>query len=177
MPAAVSFSIVNSYLHDAAEVREAMKITEFLDKKGIKIGLAATEKEDALEELVDILAAVKEIGDKKSIVRALVERESLGSTGIGQGIAIPHGKSDRVDGIVAILGISRKGVNFEALDGEPVYIFFLLVAPKETAGPHLKALAQISRLLRDAYFCELLKRCTTPDEVFELIRREEDKKY
>lgn len=154
-----------------------MKITEFLDKKSIKLEMESVEKEDSLKELVDVLAEVHDIGDKKSIVKALVERESLGSTGIGQGIAIPHGKTDRVKDIVAVLGISRKGVNFEALDGEAVYIFFLLVAPKETAGPHLKALAQISRLLRDSFFCELLQKCKTPDEVFELIRREEDKKH
>ena len=154
-----------------------MKITEFLDKNGIKIGIEATEKEDILKELVDVLADVKDIGDKKSIVRALIDRENLGSTGIGQGIAIPHGKTDKVKELVAVLGISQKGVSFESLDGELVYIFFLLVAPKETAGPHLKALAQISRLLRDSYFCELLKRCKTPDEVYELIRREEEKKH
>ena len=154
-----------------------MKITEFLSKQGIKIGIQATEKEEVLKELVDVLASVKDIGDKKTIVRALLDREGLGSTGIGQGIAIPHGKTDRVHELVAVLGISPKGVNFESLDGELVYIFFLLVAPKETAGPHLKALAQISRLLRDAYFCELLKRCQTPDEAFELIRKEEDKKH
>ncbi len=154
-----------------------MKITEFLDKRGVKLGIESTEKEDVLKELVDVLADVKEIGDKKSIVKALIERESLGSTGIGQGIAIPHGKTDRVDELVAVLGISKKGVNFEALDGEAVYIFFLLVAPKETAGPHLKALAQISRLLRDSYFCELLKRCKTSEEVYELIRKEEEKKH
>jgi PTS system nitrogen regulatory IIA component len=154
-----------------------MKITEFLDQKGIRIGMQATEKEDALKELVEVLASVKDVGDKKHILKALVERESLGSTGIGQGIAIPHGKTDKVKELVAVLGISQKGVHFEALDGELVYIFFLLVAPKETAGPHLKALAQISRLLRDNYFCELLRRCKTPEEVFELIRKEEDKKH
>ena len=154
-----------------------MKITEFLSKDGIKIGMQSAEKEDALVELVDVLAVVKDVGDKKNIIKALVERESLGSTGIGQGIAIPHGKTDRVKELVAVLGISQKGVNFEALDGEPVYIFFLLVAPKETAGPHLKALAQISRILRDSYFCELLRRCKSPDEVYELIRREEENKH
>jgi len=154
-----------------------MKITEFLDIKGIKIGLQSTEKEDVLKELVDVLSEVRDIGDKKGIVRALVERENLGSTGIGQGIAIPHGKTDRVEQLVAVLGISQQGVNFESLDGELVYIFFLLVAPKETAGPHLKALAQISRLLRDSYFCELLRRCKTSEEVYDLIRREEDKKH
>ncbi len=107
----------------------------------------------------------------------LIDRENLGSTGIGQGIAIPHGKTDRVNELVAVLGISQKGVNFEALDGELVHILFLLVAPKETAGPHLKALAQISRLLRDVYFCELLRRCKTSEEVYELIRKEEEKKH
>ena len=152
-----------------------MKITEFLSKQGIKIGLESSEKEDVLKELVDLLGTVKDLGDKKGILKSLVERESLGSTGIGQGIAIPHGKTDRVNELVAVFGISQKGVNFEALDGEPVYIFFLLVAPKDTAGPHLKALAQISRLLRDSYFCELLRRCKSPDEVFELIHREEEK--
>ncbi len=154
-----------------------MKIMDFLDKKAVKLDLQSTEKEDVLKELVDLLAEAQEIGDKKGILKALVERESLGSTGIGQGIAIPHGKTDKVTELVAVLGISHKGVNFEALDGEPVYIFFLLVAPKDTAGPHLKALAQISRLLRDSYFCELLKRCKTAEEVYELIRREEEKKH
>lgn len=154
-----------------------MKIMDFLDKKAIKLDLQSIEKEDALKELVDLLAETQEIGDKKGILKALIERESLGSTGIGQGIAIPHGKTDKVSELVAVLGISQKGVNFEALDGEPVYIFFLLVAPKDTAGPHLKALAQISRLLRDSYFCELLKRCKTVDEVYDFIRREEEKKH
>lgn len=152
-----------------------MKITEFLDKRGIKMDIEASDKEDVLKELVDLLADVKDIGDKKLILKALVDRENLGSTGIGQGIAIPHGKTDKVKDIVAVLGISRKGVNFDALDGESVYLFFLLVAPKENPGPHLKALAQISRLLRDSFFCELIKRCKTPDEVFELIRKEEEK--
>lgn len=153
-----------------------MRITDFLDRRAIKIGLAATEKEGILKELVDCLAEVKDVGDRKAIVKALLDRENLGSTGIGQGIAIPHGKTDRVKELVAVLGVSRKGVNFDALDGESVYIFFLLVAPKDTAGPHLKALAQISRLLRDSYFCELIKRCQTPDELYELIKREEEKK-
>ena len=154
-----------------------MKIMEFLDKRGIKIGVESTEKEDVLKEMVEVLAGVKDIGDKKGILKALIDRENLGSTGIGQGIAIPHGKTDRVGGLVAVLGISQKGINFEALDGELVYIIFLLVAPKETAGPHLKALAQISRLLRDPYFCELMRRCKSSEEVYELIRKEEEKKH
>ena len=154
-----------------------MKITDILAKHAIKIGVEATEKEDALKELVDVLAKVKDIGDKKAIVKALVERENLGSTGIGQGIAIPHGKTDRLGDLVAVLAISKKGVNFDALDGEPVYIFFLLVAPKDSAGPHLKALAKISRLLRDSYFCELLKHAKDEKEVYDIIRNEEEKRH
>lgn len=154
-----------------------MKITDFLNPKSIKVGLMATNKEGILKELVDVLAESRDLGDRKAIVKALLEREGLGSTGIGQGIAIPHGKTDKVTELVAVLGVSQKGVNFDALDGELVYIFFLLVAPKETAGPHLKALAQISRLLRDSYFCDLMKRCKMPAELFELIKREEEKKH
>lgn len=153
-----------------------MKITEFLDVKGIHLDLRAAEKQDILKELVDVLAEVKDIGDKKLILKALLERESLGSTGIGQGIAIPHGKTDKVKELISVLAISKQGVNFEALDGEPVYIFFLLVAPKDAAGPHLKALAQISRMLRDTYFCDLLRRCESAEQVYELIRKEENRK-
>ena len=83
-----------------------MKITDFLNVKGIKVDLEATDKEGILKELVDLLAEVKDVGDKKNILRALVERENLGSTGIGQGIAIPHGKTDKVDGLVAVLGVT-----------------------------------------------------------------------
>lgn len=154
-----------------------MKISEILDQRAIKIGMTAVTKENCLKELVEILVEVEDIGDPKGIVKALIERENLGSTGIGQGIAIPHGKTDKVKRLVAVLGISKSGINFDALDGEPVYIFFLLVAPKSSPGPHLKALAQISRLLRDAYFCELIRKCRTEEEVYHLIKNEEEKKH
>ena len=154
-----------------------MKISEVLDKGAIKLDLKATTKEGTLKELVDVLAQIEDIGDPKGILKALVERENLGSTGIGQGIAIPHGKTDKVSRLIAVLGISKFGIDFDALDGEPVYIFVLLVAPKATAGPHLKALAQISRLLRDTYFCELIRKCKTEEEVFNLIKNEEEKKH
>ncbi|HNV85606.1 MAG TPA: PTS sugar transporter subunit IIA [Candidatus Omnitrophota bacterium] len=154
-----------------------MKITDILSKQAIKIGLDASNKEEALKELVDVLTTVKDVGDKKAIVKALIERENLGSTGIGQGIAIPHGKTDRVNELIAVLGISKKGVNFEALDGEPVFIFFLLVAPRDSAGPHLKALAKISRLLRDNYICELLRNSKDEKEAYDIIRNEEEKRH
>ena len=152
-----------------------MKITDFLDPKAIKTDLSATDKEAVLKELVNALAAVKEMGEQKAIVKALLDRESLGSTGIGQGIAIPHGKTDRVKELVAVLGVSQKGVNFEALDGEPVYIFFLLVAPKDTAGPHLKALARISRLLKDKFVRESLKSAKDEKTILRIIQQEDSR--
>jgi PTS system nitrogen regulatory IIA component len=152
-----------------------MRITDLLEKRAIKLDLVATEKEEVLEELVNALAAIKPIGDKKAILKSLIDRENLGSTGIGQGIAIPHGKTDKVNELLAFLGISKRGVNFEALDGEPVYIFFLLIAPKESAGPHLKALARISRLLRDSYICQLIQKAKTAEDVYRIIAEEEKK--
>ena len=153
-----------------------MKITEILPKRGIKIGMEAVDKSEALKELVGVLGEIKDVGDKKALLKNLLDREKLGSTGIGQGIAIPHAKSDKVSELVAIMGISKKGVDFDALDGEPVYIFFLLVAPRESAGPHLKALAQISRLLRDSYLCELLRKAKDEKEVYDILVAEEERK-
>ena len=155
-----------------------MKIMDFLAPKAVSTTLTSANKKDVVEELLGLLinAGAVEKKHKSKVLEVLMAREALGSTAIGQGIAIPHGKTDKVSRLVAVLGISKHGVNFDALDGEPVYIFFLLVAPKETAGPHLKALAQISRLLRDSYFCELIRKCKTEQEVFNLIKTEEEKK-
>ena len=153
-----------------------MKIKDILKPDTIKIDLVSTKKDQAIKELVDVLDAAYHLADKTGIVKSLIERESLGSTGIGQGIAIPHGKTDKVASLIAAFGMSRKGVDFNALDGEPVYLFFLLVAPKDSAGPHLKALARISRLLRDSYFCGLLKKAQSAEEVYNLLIQEDERK-
>ena len=97
-----------------------MKITDFLDPGAVTLNLQATDKEGVLQEMVNLLAQTRDLGDKKSVVKSLVDRENLGSTGIGQGIAIPHGKTDKVKELCACLGISQRGVNFDSLDGEPV---------------------------------------------------------
>ncbi len=154
-----------------------MKITDFLNPKAISANLQASDKEGAICELVDLLIKAREIKDKDEMVKALLDREALGSTGIGQGIAIPHAKSDSVKELVAAFGLSRKGVNFDALDGEPVYIFFLLVAPPDSAGPHLKALARISRLLRDKFFRQTLKNAKDEKEILRIIREEDQKRH
>ena len=138
-----------------------MKIMDFLSRKAITTDVKAAKKEEVVKELVDLLINTGEIEKRhrNKLIDNLMARESLGSTAIGQGIAIPHAKSDCVDKLVAAFGLSKKGVDFDSLDGEPVYIFFLLVAPQDSAGPHLKALARISRLLKDKYLRDSLRSC------------------
>ena len=155
-----------------------MKITDFLSKKAIVTDIKSTKKEDVIRELVDALINAGEIEkrNRNKLIDALMARESLGSTAIGQGIAIPHAKSDCVSKLVAAFGLSKKGVDFDSLDGELAYIFFLLVAPQDSAGPHLKALARISRLLKDKYFRDTLKNCEDDKSVIKIISQEDDRK-
>ncbi len=154
-----------------------MKIMDFLNKKAVTVHLRSVDKESVIRELVDLLAKADEIKNKEELIKALLTRESLGSTGIGQGIGIPHAKSENVKNLVAAFGLSQKGVNFDSLDGEPAYIFFLLIAPEESAGPHLKALARISRMLKDKYFREMLKKAKDEKEILCIIQEEDSKKY
>ena len=155
-----------------------MKIMDFLSKKAVATDLKSAKKEDILRELVDALVVADEV-DKRhrnKLIEALMAREILGSTAIGQGVGIPHAKSECVRRLVGAFGLSRKGVNFESLDGEPVYIFFLLLAPADSAGPHLKALARISRLLKDKYFRDSLRQCQDDNSVIKIITQEDERK-
>ena len=155
-----------------------MKIMEFLSSQAITMEIQSLKKENVIEELVETLITAGEI-DKKyraKLIEALMGREALGSTAIGQGVAIPHAKCDCVTKLVAAFGLSRKGIDFDSLDGESVYIFFLLVAPQDSAGPHLKALARISRLLKDKYFRESLRNCADAQAVVQIISDEDEKK-
>ncbi|MDD5594774.1 MAG: PTS sugar transporter subunit IIA [Candidatus Omnitrophica bacterium] len=155
-----------------------MKIMDFLSKDAITPDIKATKKEEVIKELVDVMINSGEI-DKRhrnKIIEALAARESLGSTAIGQGVAIPHAKSDSITKLVAAFGLSKKGVDFDSLDGEPAYIFFLLLAPQDSAGPHLKALARISRLLKDKYFRDSLRACEDSKAITKIISQEDDKK-
>ena len=149
-----------------------MKLSEMLDADRIRIPLQAGTKEDALRELVGLVAG--EDGDRtETIFDAVAERESRMSTGIGQGVAIPHGKSDLVSGMEIAFGIAAQPVDYNALDGEPVSLFFLLVSPPDRTGDHIKALAQISRLLTSDAVRDELSAATSADEVLDLLRREE----
>ncbi len=155
-----------------------MKIMDFLSKKAIITDIKSTKKAEVIKELVDALIEGEEIEKRcrNKLIDALIARESLGSTAIGQGVAIPHAKADCIDKLTAAFGLSKKGVNFDSLDGEPAYIFFLLMAPQDSAGPHLKALARISRLLKDKYFRDSLRNCGDDKAVIKIITQEDDKK-
>lgn len=155
-----------------------MLIMDFLSKKAIVTDIKSSKKEDVLRELVDALINAEEIEKRyrNKLVEALMAREALGSTAIGQGIAIPHAKSDCVTKLIGAFGLSKKGVDFDSLDGEPAYIFFLLVAPQDSAGPHLKALARISRLLKDKYFRDGLRNSIDEKAVIKIISQEDEKK-
>jgi len=150
-----------------------MEIMDFLSQKAVTIDLKSTDKQGVVGELVELLIDAKEIKDKDSLIKSLLEREALGSTGIGQGIAIPHAKSGSVRKLVAAFGLSKTGINFDALDGEPVYICFLLVAPLDSAGPHLKALARISRLLKEKRLRSSLRKANSEKEILEIIKKED----
>ena len=152
-----------------------MKISDFLSPKAVSADLKGNTKEEIISELVDLLikAGLMEKKYKSKVMEVLMAREALGSTAIGQGIAIPHGKCDCFKKLIGCLGISKKGINFDSLDGEPAYIFFLLVAPVDSAGPHLKALARISRLLKDKFIRESFKAVKDEKALLQIIQQED----
>ena len=157
-----------------------MNIMGFLDDRAVTTDLkSSSNKEDVIRELVQLLVSGSSIKEKdvNKLIQILLKRESLGSTGIGQGVAIPHGKSDCVTKLVAAFGVSRSGVNFDSLDGEPVSLFFLLVAPEDSAGPHLKALARISRLLKDKHFRDSLRSAKDEKTLVKIIRDEDERRH
>jgi nitrogen PTS system EIIA component len=150
-----------------------MKIMDFLSADAITINLNSTDKKSAITELVEALHKAKKIKKPQEIIDVVLEREKLGSTGIGQGVAIPHGKTDTVTEQMGALGISQKGVQFNSLDGEPVHLIFLLVGPVEVAGQHLKALSRISRLFKDKFFRQALREAKSVQEVIKIIQQED----
>ncbi|MDR2395854.1 MAG: PTS sugar transporter subunit IIA [Endomicrobium sp.] len=150
-----------------------MKIMDFLSQDSILVDLKATDKKSAIVELAGVLKNTEKIKDTDDIINVVLEREKLGSTGIGQGVAIPHGKTDLLQEQIGVLGISRKGIEFNSLDGELVHIIFLLVGPVEVAGQHLKALSRISRLFKDKFLRQAIKDAKTAQEVVKLIQQED----
>ncbi len=167
----------NTILGPPTEIQitsETMKVLEFLDPSCITLEVKSSTKKEAIAELCQVLYANSKIKDAETVLGALMEREKLGSTGIGQGVAIPHGKSESTANLVGALGISKKGVQFESLDGEPVHVIFMLVAPNDSTGQHLKALARVSRLLKDKFFRQAIKEAKVPADIEKIIREEDE---
>jgi nitrogen PTS system EIIA component len=153
-----------------------MKIVELIRREMIVPALAARDKRGILDELAAHIASKNTKIDRATLLRVLVDRETLASTAIGEGVAIPHGKIAAVGEIVACLGRAPGGVDFDSMDGAPTYLFFVLVAPENSTGAHLKALARISRVFKDADFRKRLLAAADAEAMYRVIA-EEDAKY
>ncbi len=152
-----------------------MKIVDILSKDAVKVDLQARDKKGVIEEISELVVRSAGLTDKQGVVQVLMEREALGSTGIGLNVAIPHAKLQGVDSIIAALARSKEGIDFGSIDGQPVMLFFVLISGVNTAGIHLKALAKISRLLKNDETREALISCNCSVEMYEILSREESK--
>ncbi len=150
-----------------------MRLSDFISKRLIGLSLQAKGKKETLEELAALLAGQRIIPNREKLVSVLMERESLGSTGVGNGIAIPHAKTDLAKKIIIAFGKSDKGIEFDSLDKKPVYLVFLIIAPEEAHETYLRVLARISRLLHEERIREGLRNAQSPRQVVNLIRKEE----
>lgn len=149
-----------------------MRMSDFVVKDAIIPDLRAATKEDVIREIVESLrasGALKGSADTDDVVRAIQKRESLGSTGIGRGVAIPHTKHGCVEKLLGTVAVSSRGVGFDSLDGEPVYVFVLLISPQDRPGDHLRALENVSRALRDDGFVKALRAAGTREAVWALL--------
>ena len=151
-----------------------MKLSEILNPNSICIALRSTDKMTVLGELGEILATHENQLKADMITQVLTERERLATTGVGEGVAIPHAKIDMLESIQIAVGLSKSGVEFDAVDGEPVNVFFALLAPMCSSGDHLRALAQISRLLKNSDVRDKLLACQNADELLSVVREQED---
>jgi len=148
-----------------------MRMTDFVIREAIIPELTATTKEGVIREMVGSLAGTNHLkaAETEEIVRAVLKRELLGSTGIGRGVAIPHTKHSSVERLIGTVALSRPGVSFESLDGEPVHVFVLLISPQDRPGDHLRALENVSRSLRDDGFVRSLRQATTREAIWDLL--------
>lgn len=151
-----------------------MRIVEFLQPTAVIDDLAGSSSQEVLAALAIPLATSHRV-DARRLLDTLLDREKLGSTGIGDGVAIPHGKLAGLPALMASFGRSKGGVDFKAIDGKPTYIFFALFAPENSAGVHLKALARISRVFKSSSFRETIMRAKDAAEIYRLIDAEDSK--
>jgi PTS system fructose-specific IIA component/PTS system nitrogen regulatory IIA component len=153
-----------------------MRMSDFVVKEAIDPDLTATTKEGVIREMVEHLrgAGYFKGSEPEDIVKAILKRELLGSTGIGRGVAIPHTKHNSVDRLIGTVAVSRAGVTFESLDGEPVHVFVLLISPQDRPGDHLRALENVSRCLRDDGFVRSLRQATTREAIWAMLDEQEN---
>jgi fructose-specific phosphotransferase system IIA component len=150
-----------------------MLLTQILQPTCVKVPVESKDKESAIIELVDLLDENGLLPDRDAALEAVITREKTRSTGIGSGIAIPHGKCKAVKELVMTIGIAPEGLDFQSVDGKPVKIIILLVSPLDQTGPHIQALASISRLMLDETFKESLEQASSADEVYDLLHAKE----
>jgi fructose-specific phosphotransferase system IIA component len=150
-----------------------MILTQILQTACIKVPLDGKDKHSVIEELVDLLDANHQLTNKDEVLQAVLSREATRSTGIGSSIAIPHGKCKGVKELVMAMGVSRQGIDFQSIDSKPVHIVVLLASPIDKTGPHIQALARISRLMLDENFRNNLRNTTSAEEIYNLIKSKE----
>ena len=150
-----------------------MILTQILEPTSVKVPLEGANKEEAITALVDLLAENKQLDDRDNVLDAVLKREQTRSTGIGSGIAIPHGKCGGVKSLTMAIGISKEGFEFDSVDGKKVYIIVLIASPADRTGPHIQALARISRLMLDEDFKNGLQNSTTAEEAYKMISDKE----
>jgi PTS system fructose-specific IIA component/PTS system nitrogen regulatory IIA component len=151
-----------------------MRMSDFVVRDAISTSLGASTKEGVIREMVENLrlAGCFKTTEPEDVVKAIMKRELLGSTGIGRGVAIPHAKHASADRLIGSVAISRSGVGFESLDGEPVHVLVMLISPNDRPGDHLRALESVSRSLRDDGFVKALKNATTREAIWDLLMDE-----
>ncbi|MCL5946275.1 MAG: fructose PTS transporter subunit IIA [Planctomycetes bacterium] len=150
-----------------------MNLTDILKRANIKVPLAAGEKNEAIKELVELLAANKEVSSPDLVLASVLERESIRTTGVGHGLAIPHSKCGGVKELTIAIGKPEQPIDFQSLDGQPVYLIVLLVSPPDQTGAHIQSLARISRLMTIDTFRSKLKAAKTPNDIFDTILAQE----
>lgn len=150
-----------------------MRLLDLLDRDNVKVELEATDKEEAIAELIDLLARTGRISDRNGALDAVMVRENQQTTGIGGGVAVPHAKHKSIQKLTAALGVTRAGVDFDAADAKPVHVVFLILAREDAPGPHIQALAEIARLLQIPGFYRKLVEARNPDELLSVIAAEE----
>ncbi|HOI55819.1 MAG TPA: PTS sugar transporter subunit IIA [Phycisphaerae bacterium] len=150
-----------------------MRLRDLLDSSTVKVSMVSTEKDEAIEELVDVLVRSGRITDREGVIDAIMNRERQQTTGIGSGVAVPHAKHESITELTAALGISKSGIEFDAIDDKPVRVVFLIMARVDDPGPHIQALAEIARLLQIPGFYRKMTEAESVADLLALIESEE----